>query len=200
MIGKLKGIVDEIDEDWCIIDAGGVGYVAFCSSRTLSCVKEGDNTSLFIETYVREDVIRLFGFATREEREWFRLLLNNVQGVGAKVAMALLSTLSPAELAAAITSNDTASIIRTPGVGKKVAERIVSELKARLPAQTTAASLPPAAATGREAGRAVNALANLGYPRDVAVRAVAAASKKADGTADTALLIRLGVKELSGSH
>jgi Holliday junction resolvasome RuvABC DNA-binding subunit len=103
MIGKLKGVVDEIGEDYCVIDVHGVGYVAYCPMKTLSALPgAGEAAVLFIETYVREDLIRLYGFSTALEREWFRLLQNNVQGVGAKVALAVLSTLSPAELANAI--------------------------------------------------------------------------------------------------
>ncbi|MBE0693603.1 MAG: Holliday junction branch migration protein RuvA, partial [Aquamicrobium sp.] len=127
MIGKLRGTVDEIGEDHCIIDVHGVGYVAFCSARTLAGLSgTGEAAVLHIETYVREDMIRLYGFASALEREWFRLL-QNVQGVGAKVALAVLSTLSPAELANAIALRDIAMVSRAPGVGRKVAERIVTE-------------------------------------------------------------------------
>ena len=127
MIGKLKGTVDEIEEDHCLVDVHGVGYVAYCSARTLSALPgPGEAVVLHIETYVREDMIRLYGFQTALEREWFRLLMNNVQGVGAKVALAILSTLSPSDLANAIALRDIAMVSRAPGVGKKVAERIVS--------------------------------------------------------------------------
>src|SRR5689334_18965504 len=103
MIGKLTGVLDEVGEDYCVVDVHGVGYVAYCSARTLSQLPaSGGTITLFIETYVREDMIRLYGFETALEREWFRLLQNNVQGVGAKVALAVLSTLSPTELANAI--------------------------------------------------------------------------------------------------
>ncbi|MFL4466776.1 Holliday junction branch migration protein RuvA, partial [Brucella melitensis] len=134
MIGKLKGVIDEIAEDHAVIDVHGVGYVAFCSARTLGNLGgAGEAAILFIETYVREDMIRLYGFATQLEREWFRLL-QNVQGVGAKVALAVLGTLSPSELANAIALRDIAMVSRAPGVGKKVAERIVTELKNKAPA------------------------------------------------------------------
>src|SRR4051794_8681067 len=103
MIGKLKGVIDEIDEDYCVVDVHGVGYVAFCSARTLSSLPgPGEAVTLHIETYVREDMIRLYGFHSTLEREWFRLLQNNVPGVGAKVALAILSTLAPSDLANAI--------------------------------------------------------------------------------------------------
>ncbi|MGB3390478.1 MAG: Holliday junction branch migration protein RuvA, partial [Pseudaminobacter sp.] len=135
MIGKLKGTVDEIGEDYCVVDVHGVGYVAHCSTRTLAALPDaGEAVTLFIETYVREDMIRLYGFQTTLEREWFRLLQNNVQGVGAKVALAVLSTLPPADLANAIALRDIAMVSRAPGVGKKVAERIVTELKNKAPA------------------------------------------------------------------
>src|SRR6185312_11534773 len=107
MIGKLKGVIDEIGEDHCVIDVQGVGYIAYCPMRTLSTLgAPGEAVVLFIETYVREDMIRLYGFASALEREWFRLLMNNVQGVGAKVALAVLSTLAPSDLANAIALRD----------------------------------------------------------------------------------------------
>jgi Holliday junction DNA helicase RuvA len=119
MIGKLKGVVDEIADDHVILDVHGVGYVAFCSARTLGNLpSQGEAAILLIETYVREDVLRLYGFGTALEREWFRLL-QNVQGVGAKVALAVLGTLTPSELANAIALRDIAMVSRAPGVGKK---------------------------------------------------------------------------------
>jgi Holliday junction DNA helicase RuvA len=204
MIGKLKGIVDEIGEDHCVIDVHGVGYVAHCSARTLSALPgPGEAAVLFVETFVREDMIRLYGFGSALEREWFRLLQNNVQGVGAKVALAVLSTLTPAELANAVALRDIAMVSRAPGVGKKVAERIVTELRDKAPAfagealhiglkQELGAGAAPAPVAD-----AVSALANLGYSRDVAANAVAAALKAAGEGADSAKLIRLGLKELA---
>jgi len=205
MIGKLKGTVDEIGDDHCVLDVHGVGYVAYCSARTLSALPgAGEAAVLFVETYVREDMIRLYGFGTALEREWFRLLQNNVQGVGAKVALAVLSTLAPAELANAIALRDIAMVARAPGVGKKVAERIVTELKAKAPAyageatgtiglkQELGEGIAPAPVAD-----AVSALTNLGYSRDIAANAVAAALKAAGEGADSAKLIRLGLKELA---
>jgi holliday junction DNA helicase RuvA len=205
MIGKLKGIIDEIGEDYCIVDVHGVGYVAHCSTRTLAALPgTGEAVTLFIETYVREDMIRLYGFRTGLERQWFLLLMNNVQGVGAKVALAILSTLEPPDLANAIALRDIAMVSRAPGVGKKVAERIVTELKNKAPAFAGSASgtiglkqelgegLAPAPIAD-----AVSALTNLGYSRDVAANAVAAALKLAGEGADSARLIRLGLKELA---
>lgn len=205
MIGKLTGLVDEIGEDYCVVDVNGVGYVAYCSSRALAALPPaGSPVTLFIETYVREDMIRLYGFETALEREWFRLLQNNVQGVGAKVALAVLSTLSPADLANAVALRDIAMVSRAPGVGKRVAERIVTELKDKAPAfagaatgtiglkQELGAGVAPAPVAD-----AVSALTNLGYSRDVAANAVAAALKAAGEGADSAKLIRLGLKELA---
>jgi Holliday junction DNA helicase RuvA len=205
MIGKLKGVVDEIGEDYVIVDVHGVGYVAHCSTRTLAAMPgAGEAVILFIETYVREDMIRLYGFRSALEREWFLLLLNNVQGVGAKVALAILSTLEPPDLANAIALRDIAMVSRAPGVGKKVAERIVTELKNKAPAfagsalgtiglkQELGEGVAPAPITD-----AVSALVNLGYSRDIAANAVAAALKAAGEGADSAKLIRLGLKELA---
>jgi holliday junction DNA helicase RuvA len=204
MIGKLKGVIDEIGEDHVVVDVHGVCYVAFCSMRTLvNLPGAGEAVTLLIETYVREDMIRLYGFQTTLEREWFRLL-QSVQGVGAKVALAVLSTLSSPDLANAIALRDIAMVSRAPGVGKKVAERIVTELKNKAPAFAGSAS--GTIGLKQELGEgvapapvmdAVSALTNLGYSRDVAANAVAAALKVAGEGADSAKLIRLGLKELA---
>ncbi|MFN3547424.1 MAG: Holliday junction branch migration protein RuvA [Mesorhizobium sp.] len=205
MIGKLKGTLDEIAEDHCVVDVHGVGYVAYCPARTLAKLPgEGEAVVLYIETYVREDMIRLYGFGSALEREWFRLLQNNVPGVGAKVALAVLSTLTASELANAVALRDIAMVARAPGVGKKVAERIVTELRDKAPAYTGEA----AAAMGlkQDLGEgvapapvadAVSALVNLGYSRDIAANAIAAALKTAGDGADSAKLIRAGLKELA---
>ena len=133
MIGKLKGLIDTYGEDYVILDVGGVGYQVHCAGRTLQALPPpGEAAVLSIETYVREDQIKLFGFRSDIEREWFRLL-QTVQGVGAKVALAVLSTLQPSDLANAIALRDKAAVARTPGVGPKVAERIVTELKDKAP-------------------------------------------------------------------
>jgi Holliday junction DNA helicase RuvA len=205
MIGKLKGTLDEIGDDHCVVDVHGVGYVAHCSSRTLAALPgPGEAVVLFIDTYVREDMIRLYGFGSALEREWFRLLQTNVQGVGAKVALAILSTLTPADLANAVALRDIAMVSRAPGVGRKVAERIVTELKDKAPA--FAGSATPTIGLKQDLGAgvapvpvadAVSALTNLGYSRDVAATAVAAALKTAGEGADSAKLIRLGLKELA---
>ncbi|MEW9614220.1 Holliday junction branch migration protein RuvA [Shinella sp. S4-D37] len=204
MIGKLKGTIDEIGEDHVVIDVHGVGYVAFCSARTLGKLgSSGEAAVLFIETYVREDQFRLFGFLSALEREWFRLL-QSVQGVGSKVALAVLSTLTPGELANAIALQDKTAVSRAPGVGPKVAVRIMTELRNKAPAFAGEASgsiglkqeLGEGVASAPVAD-AVSALTNLGYSRDQAANAVAAALKNGGEGADSAKLIRLGLKELS---
>jgi holliday junction DNA helicase RuvA len=202
MIGKLKGTVDEIGEDHVLVDVHGVCYLAFCSGRTLSKLNAGEAVTLFIETYVREDQLKLFGFLTVLEREWFRLL-QVVQGVGSKVALAVLSTLTPAELANAIALQDKTTISRAPGVGPKVAVRILTELKNKAPAFAGEAvnmvlkqELGEGVASAPVAD-AVSALTNLGYSRDQAANAVAAALRNGGEDADSAKLIRLGLKELA---
>ena len=204
MIGKLKGTIEEIGEDYALIDVHGVCYVAFCSMRTLSRLgSAGEAAVLFIETYVREDQLKLFGFESALEREWFRLL-QSVQGVGAKVALAVLSTLTASELANAIALQDKATVSRAPGIGPKVAQRIVAELKNKAPALSGDAG--EAMGLKQELGEgvasapvadAVSALSNLGYSRDQAANAVAAAMKTAGENPDSAKLIRLGLKELA---
>jgi Holliday junction DNA helicase RuvA len=203
MIGKLKGTIDEIGDDYVLVDVHGVCYVAFCSARTLSRLGSvGEACVLFIETYVREDQLKLFGFMTALEREWF-ILLQSVQGVGAKVALAVLSTLPPSELANAIALQDRTAVARAQGVGPKVAVRIVTELKNKAPAFAGEAiniglkqELGEGIASAPVAD-AVSALTNLGYSRDQAANAVAAAMKAAGDGADSAKLIRLGLKELA---
>jgi Holliday junction DNA helicase RuvA len=203
MIGKLRGILDTYGEDYVIVDVGGVGYLVHCSARTLQALPaRGEAVTLAIETHVREDQIKLFGFLSDMEREWFRLL-QTVQGVGTKVALAVLSTLKPAELATAIAMRDKATVQRSPGVGAKVAERIVAELKDKAPAY---ADVDPALV--RLSGQleekrapqpitdAVSALVNLGYGQPQAAAAIAAASRAAGEGAETKVLIRLGLKEL----
>jgi Holliday junction DNA helicase RuvA len=204
MIGKLKGVIDSYGDDNVILDVNGVGYLVHCSARTLQELPPaGQVAALSIETYVREDQIRLFGFMTDVEREWFRLL-QTVQGVGAKVALAVLGTLKPADLASAIALRDKAMVARTPGVGPKVAERIVTELKDKAPAY---AEVDPAlvrlsgALEDKRAPQpisdAVSALVNLGYGQPQAAAAVAAAARSAGEGAEVKTLIRLGLKELA---
>jgi Holliday junction DNA helicase RuvA len=204
MIGKLKGIIDSYGEDFIVVDVNGVGYVVHCSTRTLQALPAaGQPVTLAIETHVREDQIRLFGFLADVEREWFRLL-QTVQGVGTRVALSVLSTLTPRDLASAIALRDKAAVARTPGVGPKVAERIVTELKDKAPAY---ADLDPAvvrlsgAVEDKRAPRpvvdAVSALVNLGYGQPPAAAAIAAAARGVGEEADVSSLIRLGLKELA---
>ena len=131
MIAKLKGIIDTIGEDYCIVDVGGVGYLVFASSKTLGRLGKGTAASLLIETVVREDSITLYGFADAWEKEWFNTL-TRVQGVGAKVCLSILSVLSPGQLAQAVSAQDKASFTRASGVGPKLAARIVTELKDKI--------------------------------------------------------------------
>src|SRR5262244_2458917 len=204
MIGKLKGVIDRYGEDSVVVDVHGVGYLVHCSARTLQALpREGEAVTLAIETHVREDQIRLFGFLSDVEREWFRLL-QTVQGVGTKVALSILSTLKVVDLATAVATRDKAMVARSPGVGPKVAERIVTELKDKAPAY---AAVDPAvirlsgAVEDRRAPQpvadAVSALTNLGYGQPQAAAAIAAAARSAGEGADTARLIRLGLQELA---
>ena len=203
MIGKLKGIVDSYSDDFVIIDVGGVGYEVFCSVRTLQALPSiGEAATLSIETYVREDAIKLYGFATDLEREWFRLL-QTVQGVGAKVALSVLGLFKPGDLATAIALQDKAALARAPGVGKRVAERIATELRDKAPAWSSAdpnvVRLQDQIAERRApqpVADAVSALVNLGYQPVQASAAIAFASRSAGESATTELLIRLGLKEL----
>ncbi len=203
MIGKLKGTVDSYGEDHLVLDVHGVGYLVHCSGRTLQALPAaGEAAVLVIETFVREDQLRLFGFQSELEREWFRLL-QAVQGIGAKTALAILSTLKPAELAQAIALGDKATIARAPGVGPRVATRIVTELKDKTPnllgADPLVAQLSgeaPALAGGAVSD-AVSALTNLGYGVPQATAAVAAAARSAGEGASAETLIRLGLRELA---
>lgn len=204
MIGKLKGIVDSFGEDFVILDVQGVGYVVHCSARTLQRLpKPGEAADLAIETHVREDMIRLYGFRSDAEREWFRLL-QTVQGVGSKVALGVLSVLEPSQLAAALATGDKGSIARAPGVGPRLAARLAAELKDKAPAF---APIDPAlislagAVEERTAPQpvadAISALVNLGYPQIQASAAIAAAMRVAGEGAEAKTLIRLGLRELA---
>ncbi|MCX5496545.1 Holliday junction branch migration protein RuvA [Kaistia dalseonensis] len=204
MIGKLKGIIDSYGDDWVIIDVGGVGYQVHCSTRTLQALPQpGEAAQLAIETYVREDMIKLFGFGADVEREWFRLLMT-VQGIGSKVALAILGVLKPADLANAIALQDKAQIARAPGVGPKVAARVVAELRDKAPAFSSVDPAVISLQTDLAEKRAplpiadaVSALVNLGYQQIQANAAVAAAARSAGEDATTEMLIRLGLKELA---
>lgn len=207
MIGQLKGVVDAIGEQHAIVDVGGVGYEVQLSARTLRNLKLGEAVVLTIDTHVREDAIRLFGFQSEVERSWFRTL-QNVQGVGSKVALGVLGVLSTQDLANAIALGNWAAVEQAPGVGKKLAQRIVAELKDKAPALSVAGLHVPAAGAGGvgasdmppeglAAAEAISALTNLGYNPAQASTAVAVAMKELGAEADTAKLIRRGLKELA---
>jgi Holliday junction DNA helicase RuvA len=201
MIAKLIGTVDEIAADAAVIDVAGVGYQAFCSGRTLARLPSvGAPVQLLIETHVREDHIHLYGFIDRGERDWFRLLVT-VQGVGARLALAILTVLAPEALDLAILAQDKAALARAEGVGAKLAARIVNELRDKTGALAGAAAglaAPIAPAPPGAAADAVSALVNLGYRRSEAFGAVAAAARRLGGEAGTDALIRAGLQELAG--
>jgi holliday junction DNA helicase RuvA len=203
MIGKLKGRIDSTGPDWVMVDVGGVVYFVSCSSNTLRVLPgQGEAAEVYTDMLVSQDNIRLVGFATVLEKEWFKLL-QSVQGVGARVALAILSVLSAGELASAIALQDKAMIGRANGVGKKLAERIVLELKDKAPAytatdiglSTVAAELSSPKATA--VTDAVSALVNLGYGQSQAAMAVSAAMRKSEDDQPTEKLIRLALKELA---
>ena len=203
MIGKLKGRIDSYGPDFVIVDVGGVGYHVFCSSKTLAALPPvGEFAEVHTEMLVSQDMIRLVGFASTLEREWFRLL-QTVQGVGTKVALAILSTLSAHDVASAIALQDKAMIGRANGVGKKLAERIVLELKDKAPAFTGGDASLAKLQAELDAPRptaavdAVSALVNLGYGQVQAGAAVAAAMRKGGDDQPTEKLIRLALKELA---
>ncbi|MEO1776949.1 MAG: Holliday junction branch migration protein RuvA [Pseudomonadota bacterium] len=217
MIGKLSGRIDYVAEDHALIEAGGVGYLVHCAPQTLARLEPGTAAALYTDLVVREDLMQLFGFASLAEREWHRLL-TSVQGVGAKVSLAILGTLGTEGVSRALALEDAAAVRRAPGVGPKLAQRIVNELKGRAPdvlsrtaamngrataseaAQPTPGAAPmavvapaPEPAPGRAAaeGEALSALVNLGYDRAEALRAVL----EAEGT-ETAVLIKTALRAL----
>jgi Holliday junction DNA helicase RuvA len=199
--------VEAVGEGHAIVDVNGVGYEVQASARTLRALVLGQAVSLAIETHVREDSIRLFGFTSEVERAWFRTL-QTIQGVGSKVALAVLGTLSPADLANAVALQNWAAVEQSPGVGKKLAQRIVAELKDKAPALSAAGlGVPAGAPAGRmhaappaqtdAVAEAISALTNLGYQPAQASQAVAAAMTDLGSRADTPALIRAGLKELA---
>ncbi len=191
MIAKLRGLLDSASADSAVIDVGGVGYLVFASAKTLGSL--AGEVVLHIETQVREDAIQLFGFVTAEERDWFRLLLS-VQGVGGRVALAILSVLAPAELHHAVAAKDTASIARANGVGPKLAARIVNELKDK--AGTAPAATPlPVARPGSAVADTLSALANLGFRPMDASRAVAEAQAELGTDAAVGDLLRVALRK-----
>jgi holliday junction DNA helicase RuvA len=207
MIAKLKGLLDSFRDDGAIIDVGGVGYLIFGSSRTLGQLGEpGDPVAVHVETHVREDHIHLYGFASESERRCFQLL-QTVQGVGAKAALAILSALSPEEVMQAVVAQDKTMLTRADGVGPKLATRIVNELKdkaaglslggALAPGKAGVGGAAPAPANIGPTEDAISALVNLGYGRADAYGAVVAASRTLGEGAALDRLIAASLKELA---
>ena len=200
MIAKLAGIVDSVAEDGAVIDVGGVGYLAFCSTRTISQLPPpGTPARLLVETHVREDHIHLYGFIDAAERDWFRIL-TTVQGVGARLALSILSALTPEDLSLAIFAQDRAVLARADGVGPRLAARIVNELKDKISGLAPAPSMSAgsASATVADSGQAadaVSALVNLEWGRAEAFAAVAAAMNRLGSGAGVDALIRAALRE-----
>lgn len=194
MIAMLAGLVDQLTDDAIVLDVNGVGYLVFASTRTLAqAPARGEPLRLLIETHVREDHIHLYGFVDEAERGWFRLL-TTVQGVGARIALALLGVLAPDALATAIAAQDKAALSQAEGVGPKLAQRLLNELKDKI----AGVGLGPAAAQpAGAASEAVSALVNLGYPRGDAFSAIASVSHQLGAGASLDVLIRSGLKELT---
>ena len=198
MIAKLAGVLDSVGGDWAVVDVAGVGYLVYCSARTLRTLPApGAPVRLFVETHVRQDHIHLFGFVDESERDWFRLL-QTVQGVGARVALAILAALGPSDLVAAIAAQDKAAVSQANGVGGKLAGRIVAELRDSMGdlALGTVAALDAARVHGGPEADAVSALVNLGYRRTEAVAAVAGAARQLGAGARLDALVRTGLQEL----
>ena len=200
MIAKLKGVVDTVDADSTIVDVGGVGYLVSASARTLRELAAGDEVTILVETIVREDAIALYGFLETAERDWFRIL-TTVQGVGARVALSILSTLSPDEIARAIAAQDRATLSRPAGVGPKLAARLATELKDKAAAFGVAPLGKGVEAPAMPAGSinedAVSALVNLGYKRVEAFGAVARVTQRLGAEAKFDAVVRAGLQELA---
>ncbi|BBK40128.1 Holliday junction ATP-dependent DNA helicase RuvA [Allostella vacuolata] len=204
MIAKLSGVLDSLDVDACVVDVGGVGYLAYCSGKTLGRLPPiGQPVSLSVITHVREDHIHLYGFLDAAERDWFRLL-TTVQGVGSRVALSIQTVLTSGELAAAIALQDKAALARADGVGPKLAARIANELKDKVGGLSPAAPLDGGRGTAASAilatgaaDDAVSALVNLGYRRIDAFGAVSGAQRRLGAEASIEALIRAGLAELA---
>ncbi len=197
MIARLSGILAEAGADHLVIDVNGVGYLAQASSRTLSAIGPiGGNVLLLTEMQVREDAITLFGFGSAAERDWFRLL-TGVQGVGGRVALAILSVLEPNDLSRAIAHGDKAMIARANGVGPKLAQRIAMELRDKVGAIALGPGAAPAPVVGSATADAISALANLGFRPAEASAAVAAASDELGADAGLDALVRLALRKAS---
>lgn len=206
MIAKLTGLVDRKGEGWAIIDVSGVGYLVFCSSRTLSYMEIGGTMSLVVETHVREDHIHLYGFFEQTECDWFKLL-TTVQGVGAKVALGILSAIANDELYQAIVAADKETITRAPGVGPKLAVRLLTELKDKIATLSRGSEefldssnlslMHKKRVASSTISEAVSALVNLGYSGSYSLAAVNSASEKLDDNIELEALIRAALVELA---
>jgi holliday junction DNA helicase RuvA len=200
MIASLAGIVEQAGAESVVVDVHGVGYLVFAASRTLARLPaRGEPVRLLIETHVREDHIHLYGFADEAERDWF-CLLTTVQGVGAKTALAVLSALAPDALTTAVMAQDKAALTQAAGVGRKLAQRIVMELRDKLGSVALGpivAADAAEAASGAVAGDAVSALVNLGYPRSDAFAAVSAAARALGSEVRLEALVKASLKELA---
>ncbi len=198
MIAKLTGMLDDFGPDWAVIDVAGVGYLVHASAKTLSSLGlRGELVTVHTELQVSENDMRLIGFASGAEREWFRLL-TAVQGVGSKVALAILSVLSMDELQRACAGSDAAMVARAQGVGPKLASRIVNELKDKAGALPGATGVVIAAPAGSPTADAISALQNLGFKPSVASAAVARALDELGDGAELNALVRLGLKKAAG--
>jgi Holliday junction DNA helicase RuvA len=203
MIAKLAGVVEQIEPDATVIDVNGVGYLAYCSTRTIGRLPTpGSPARLLIETHVREDHIHLYGFIDAAERDWFRLL-TTVQGVGARLALSILSAVSPETLGLVILAQDKPALTRAEGVGPRLAARIVNELRDKIGGIPASPPLPspalpnqPVDGSGRTAD-AISALENLGVGRTEAIGAIAAASRRLGNEAGADMLIKAGLEELA---
>ncbi len=199
MIAQLTGLLAQVEADRCVVEVGGVGYLVHASTRTLAALPlNAADASVLIETHVREDAIVLYGFADPAERDWFRLL-TTVQGVGARVALAILSALSPRDLITAIQAGDRGSLTRAPGVGAKLAVRLLTELREKagaMPAGSGFSAIIPPPVAGVEAD-ALSALVNLGYRRNEAQVAIGRIAERLGEGASLDAIIREGLKELA---
>lgn len=205
MIGKLKGIIDSVHEDHAVIDVGGVGYNVLASSRTLASLEIGTAATFIIETHVREDHIHLFGFVNAEERDWFRLL-STVQRVGAKVALAILAALTPSQISQAILAKDTSAFSKISGIGGKLAERIVAELKDKALKVPTSGFAPtpttrhsPLTTAPKALEDTISALVHLGYSRSDAYAAAIQVAREVGEDAGVDILIKKSLSELANS-
>ncbi len=203
MIAKLAGVVEQVEPDAAVIDVNGVGYLAFCSTRTIGRLPSpGSPARLLIETHVREDHIHLYGFIDAAERDWFRLL-TTVQGVGARLALSILSAVAPETLGLAILAQDKPALAQAEGVGPRLAARIVNELRDKISSIAAPAAAPLAALRNEPTNGAgvtadaISALENLGVGRTEALGAIAAAARRLGSEASADVLIKAGLEELA---